>query len=129
MRRKCDFKKVDITHSLESFLGSCFHIAATGFLKLQQKDFHGRKSTEWKNVLIPQYLVECCLLYSTVEFLLFYQVLWPFNMCLCGKVKLKVIFVSGILMPFRKLQSLCPISLVATACCKDFGRSSLARVK
>ena len=42
-------------------------------------------------------------------------------------------FVPGIIMPFTKLQSSstgqCPTSVVVIACCKVFGRSSLARVR
>ena len=34
-----------------------FSQLATFVLKFQQKNFHGEKSTVWKSVLIPQYLL------------------------------------------------------------------------
>ena len=34
-----------------------FSQLATFVLKFQQKNFHGQKSTVWKTVLIPQYLL------------------------------------------------------------------------
>ena len=45
-------------------------------LKLQQKKLHGRKSTAWSTALITQYLLnllECCLLYSAVDFFIFFN--------------------------------------------------------
>ena len=67
MRRNCDFKKVDITLSHQCFPESCFDIqkqppevfykkrcsgrllldiVTTTFLKLKQKNLHGRTFTE-----------------------------------------------------------------------------------
>ena len=48
MKKKCDLKKVDITLSHE-----CFPV----FLKLQQRNLHRQKLTEWKTTLIPQHLL------------------------------------------------------------------------
>ena len=35
-------------------------------LKLQQKNICGQKSVVWKAALVPQYLLERCLLYSAI---------------------------------------------------------------
>ena len=47
MRRKCDFKKVDIMLSHECFPESCFDIVTVAFfLKVQQENLHGQKFTQ-----------------------------------------------------------------------------------
>ena len=43
-------------------------------LKLRQKSLHEQKSTVWKTALMLQYyLLECCLIYSAVNFFTFFN--------------------------------------------------------
>ena len=60
------------------------------FLKRQQKDVHGQKSTEWKPTLMPQYLLSTILsiIFNCGLFCFFQHVLqqfpliWVITMCL-----------------------------------------------
>ena len=58
MRRKYDFRKVDVTLWHECFREDCFDIFITCnfLLKFYQKGLHGQKSAEWKTASLENYL-------------------------------------------------------------------------
>ena len=73
MWKKCDFKKVDYHFDMNVFPRVVWILPqlAAFVLQLKQKNVHGRKSTEWI-LYLTIYLVKCYLLYSTVDFFIFF---------------------------------------------------------